>query len=169
MKNSINNSPILGETSPLSPKNNHVIMIRNTKNTPAKINFELLKRCIYAHVRKEHHIDAVNFRIRVNMRLPMKENFWGKLKKFLRLDLQEILYIPTGHIGHNIHYDIKNNVFVIYGTPDTDVPKKEFALEIVTLKGKVLRQINIEGVDEKPVEPEEEGEKINLIKVKDIF
>jgi len=111
------------------------------------INFSLLEDALiaYGFNFQNFNLEFCNVRIvsKQKSAIPSKLD---KLKNFFKMDLWLIDFSDKGKLGYGIHYVIEDNTLVFYGTPHRNLKDQTLVVQILSQRGKILRELRINGV-----------------------
>ena len=136
-----------------APNNLNAELIDSSKqgglgNNASQVNLQLLKSALIAHAFQNHHL-GINT---IHMSLLIKEKTNGKfflpesVNRFLKLDLEPLLYSKGSEIGYGIHYRVVNDIVEFFGAAERNIIGKTLIVQINNQKGRILRELWLNGV-----------------------
>ena len=115
----------------------------------SQVNMSLLQHALVAHAFKQQHLNADVAFVNILSKEQMNKstcvpNF---LARFLKLDLQSLLFRKGYKIGYGIRYKIVDDVLRFSGVVDGSMKNKTVVIQIVKKRGMILREIWVKGVE----------------------
>lgn len=126
-------------------------LIPVTSNIPSRSKFsldmDLLVAALEAYTFNYHIIDAniEDVNIIASRRLP--NILFESVRRFLKRDLLPIGLSGKGVVGYGIEYKVQENALMFCGTANRKVKNVTLVLQIVNLRGRILRELVIYGVN----------------------
>jgi len=123
-------------------------LLRNSSfQVDPKINLRLLEDALLAHVFNFQNFNFHFMDIRILSK--QKATFPSKLealKTFLKLNLWIIDMSDKGKVGYGIRYKVEDNTLIFYGAPHRNMAGKTIVVQITNPRGKILRELWLDGV-----------------------
>ena len=115
--------------------------LKHSKNM--KINLNLLSRALVGYAFEQQHLYIRSSRINVDVMEKIESHFMPLriIKEFLKLDLKNIFQHSRSSKGYGIDYDTEDDCLGIFGTPNMNFKGKIIVMQIMTRRGRILREI----------------------------
>jgi len=107
------------------------------------VNMGLLKDAILAHAFETHSIDISPVDVDISVKQVVKS---GSFFKFLKLDLRDIFLNEKNKIDYGINYKIFDDKLCFYGVVQRHFRDRKLAVQIMSLRHRILKEIWIHGV-----------------------
>ena len=122
---------------------------KQVSNKNSQINVDLLRSALVAYASKQQHLNIET--VFVNVASKERVNIYPVLPRvltrFLKLDLQPLLFSKGQKIGYGIKYRIVDDILQFYGTVSKNMRDKTIAIQIVNKRGRILRELWVEAVE----------------------
>jgi len=109
-----------------------------------KINIGLLKDAIIAYAFENQSVSGSRYEISIQSKEVL--DVASSLRRFLKLDLLNLVLNSPKQLGYGVKYRFDGNKLVFYGKPEEELENKILVVQIVTRRGWILKEVEIQGV-----------------------
>ena len=134
-------------------KNSEEVPLINTKNNKV-VNLELLEDAFLAYGFHYQNFNLHFLDVRIEFRQKaVKQTKLSFFKRFFKLNLKSNDFMDKG-LCYSVYFKMEDNTLTFYGTPHRNLAGKTLVFQITNKRGKILRELWINGVLNEIFQPE---------------
>ena len=129
---------------------NHLTVNKPDFSKASQIDLDLLEGALLAYAFRQQHMNVTALSINVTGKERSNRYFFlpKVVNQFFMFNLRPLLYQKGNKIGYGIKYSITDDVLEFYGTPKRNILDQPIVIQIISKRGRILREIWLHGVRE---------------------
>ena len=76
---------------------------------------------------------------------PTEQSWFGRFKRFVKLDLLSQVFLSKNKLGFGMKYEVRGGKITFFGIPFEDFDEKSIVVQLNNRSGKILKEIKITG------------------------